>query len=170
VTPYVPLKDGSKSGFDTTASEEGAERITGTTGISSRLPSRRLPIQLALTELAPLRRVAPPRTSSDSSVSSLRLTRGFRGAGRALGCPSAWPTRVALFRACPGTAPLHLRVGSRHSRFAWSGRHLRDVFPTVRLASLGARGSRTGGVSARWPSPEPSWPRDPPDLHGHSTG
>jgi hypothetical protein len=87
-----------------------------------------------------LRQVALAPISSDASISSLRLTRGFRGAGRAWGFPRACRRGPLVSELCPGIASPHLRVDSRRSRFAWSGRHSRDVFP-IRASCL-ARGAR----------------------------
>jgi len=87
-----------------------------------------------------LRQVALARVSSDSSSSSLRLTRGFRGVAR-VGLPPHDRRGSLVSELCPGTASLQLPVASRRSRFAWSGRHSRDVFPSVRVASSGRAGA-----------------------------
>jgi hypothetical protein len=46
----------------------------------------------------------------------------------------------------------------------------RDARHDDQLALAAARRTRTDGARARWPLPCPSWPWDPPGLHGHSIG
>jgi hypothetical protein len=46
----------------------------------------------------------------------------------------------------------------------------RDAHHDDQLALIAARRIQTDGAGARWPLPGPSWPWDPPGLHGHSIG
>ena len=173
--------------FDAVSSEEETELLTGTSGIPSRFP----PLSLsspACADRCPnqLRRVAPSLAFTDASYCSLRLTWGFQDVGQASGCPSALPTRVAPSGACPGDrlqALASRAVSGLGARFqvrlkppSWFA-VLACAHPARPTSSLPSELPRSGrakagpvGHLARWPLPGPSWPRDPPDLHGHPTG
>lgn len=163
-----PVDGRSKSGLDAAPSEEEAGLITGTTGISSRVPP---PSPTDSHQPVPGAPGCPAAGLSPLRPSPHHASPGDSGGSVTLGvAPSRFRRGSLVSELVPGTASRHSRVALRPSRFAWMDRHSRDVFPSARVTSLGARGSWTGGASARWPSPRPSWSRDPPDLHGHSTG
>jgi hypothetical protein len=172
VTPSVPMKECSKSRFDAASSGDGAELPHGhyRDSVSVSAAFRTRSDRSGRCPGRPLR-VAPSLASCRYVLLLATPLPGIPGCRSRFGvAPSACRRGSLLPELCPGTACVPSRVAARRSRFARIGRHLRDIFPAVGLASSGARGSRTGGAQARWPSPRPSWPRDPPGLHGHSTG
>ena len=174
--------------FDAVSSEEGLlpekgpSFLTGTSGIPSRCPPPCASSPaLADRSRARLRRVAPSPVSADAFVSSLRLTRGFRVVGRVSGCPSTVPTRVgSLPSFSRGPPPYPLKSCSFEPCSGWPvGADPGSPESTVtrvtsslpfELPRSGRAGAEPMELQARWPSPEPSWSRDPPDLHGHSIG
>jgi len=172
VTPSVPMKECSKSRFDAASSGDAAELPHGhyrdSVSASATFPG----LSGSLRSVSWTAARGCPLAGFCRYVLLLATPLpGIPGCRSRFGVtPSACRRGLLLPELVPGTARVPLRVATRRSRFARIGCHLRDIFPAVGLASSGARGSRTGGAQARWPSPRPSWPRDPPGLHGHSTG